>query len=243
MIRLRRAAERGHAEHGWLHSHHTFSFSEYYDAAHMGHSVLRVINDDTVEPDKGFGTHPHSDMEIISYVLEGELAHKDSMGNGSTIRQGEVQRMSAGTGITHSEFNPSRTERMRFLQIWIVPDRQGYTPGYEQKAFPDNELRNCLRCVASPDGEGDSLTLHQDARMYLGKLQQGGATLDLKPGRCGYVQLAQGSMTLNDQAMQSGDGAYIDGAITLNLVSSKTAEVLVFDLPMRQKQTKIRKDH
>jgi len=232
VIRLRKAEDRGHAEHGWLHSHHTFSFADYYDPAHMGHSVLRVINDDTVEPGKGFGTHPHRDMEIISYVLEGELAHKDSMGNGSNIRQGEVQRMSAGTGITHSEFNPSSSERTHFLQIWILPDRQGHTPGYEQKAFPDSELHNQFRCVASPDGRFDSVRLNQDVHMHIAKLNAGTCAFSLEPERCAYVHLARGTMTMNEHAMQDGDGAFIDGPITLNFEAEQMAEALLFDLPL-----------
>jgi quercetin 2,3-dioxygenase len=239
MIRLRKADERGHAEHGWLHSHHTFSFADYYDPAHMGHSVLRVINDDTVEPGKGFGTHPHRDMEIISYVLEGELEHKDSMGNGSIIRPGEVQRMSAGTGVTHSEFNPSREKRTHFLQIWIVPDRQGYAPGYEQKLFAAESVRNRFCCVASKDGRDGSLTLHQDAQMYLARLHEAGPHetklhFTIAARRCAYVHLARGMLSMNGNAMQGGDGAYIDGATTLDFDAADQAEVLLFDLPERR---------
>jgi len=231
MIRMRRADARGHAEHGWLHSHHTFSFADYYDPAHMGHSVLRVINDDTVEAGKGFGTHPHRDMEIISYVLQGELEHKDSMGNGSIIRQGDVQRMSAGTGVTHSEFNPSGTARTHFLQIWILPDRPGYAPGYEQKAFADGELHNRFRCVASPDGRDGSLSLHQDACMHLAKLHAAQAAFTLANGRCAYVHLADGAMHMNGESMHAGDGAYIDNAMALNFEAEGQAEILLFDLP------------
>jgi len=230
-VRLRKAADRGHAEHGWLHSHHSFSFADYYDPAHMGHSVLRVINDDTVEPGKGFGTHPHRDMEIISYVLEGELEHKDSMGNGSVIKAGEVQRMSAGTGVTHSEFNPSPTLRTHFLQIWIIPDRQGYAPGYEQKLFDKAEMHNRLRCVASKDGREGSLAIHQDAQMYLAKLDAGQIVYELHAGRSAYVHLAGGEVRLNGLHMQAGDGAYIDAATLILFDTQGKADVVLFDLP------------
>lgn len=232
MIRIRKAEERGRAEHGWLHSWHTFSFADYHDPKHMGHSVLRVINDDTVEPDEGFGTHPHRDMEIVSWVLEGELEHRDSMGHGSVIRPGEVQRMSAGTGVTHSEFNPSRAARTHFLQIWILPDRQGYHPGYAQQRIPDDELHNNLRLVVSPDGSNGSIPIHQDARLYIARLD-GAATLTqtLAAGRKGYVHLARGTLLLNGIAMQAGDGAYIEAETDLRFENGRAAELLLFDLP------------
>ncbi|HXH71745.1 MAG TPA: pirin family protein [Mariprofundaceae bacterium] len=232
MIRIRKANERGHAEHGWLHSWHTFSFADYYDPQHMGHSVLRVINDDTVEPGQGFGTHPHRDMEIISWVLEGALEHRDSMGHGSVIRPGEVQRMSAGTGVTHSEFNPDKTERTRFLQIWILPDRRGYPPRYSQQHFPDEELHNSLRLVVSPDGNNGSIPIHQDIRLYIARLDAATPlTQAIAPGRKAYVHLARGELRLNGMAMQAGDGAYIEAETSLEFKDGKAAELLLFDLP------------
>lgn len=232
MIRMRKAGERGHGEHGWLHSWHSFSFADYMDPRHMGHSVLRVINDDTVEPGRGFGTHPHRDMEIISWVLEGALSHRDSMGHGSLIRPGEVQRMSAGTGVTHSEFNPSDEACTHFLQIWILPDHTGHTPGYAQKAYADAELRGRLRLVASPDGRDSSVSMHQDACLYIGRLGPTDTVSHaLAQGRRGYVHLAKGSLQLNGRAMAAGDGAYIDDEATLVLEQGEDAEVLVFDLP------------
>jgi len=235
MIRLRKAEDRGHSEHGWLHSHHTFSFSDYSDSAHMGHSVLRVINDDTVEPDQGFGTHPHRDMEIISYVLEGELEHKDSMGNGSVIRQGDVQRMSAGTGVTHSEFNPSQKSSTHFLQIWILPDQQGYEPSYEQKSFSEAELTDQFRCVVSDDGRDGSVSVHQNIQMYLARLNGEESRFVVEAGRCAYVHLAKGEINLNGEAMHAGDGAYIDDAGILNFEKPEQAEILLFDLPDKNK--------
>jgi len=231
MIRIRRAAERGHAEHGWLHSHHSFSFANYFDRNHMGHSALRVINDDTVEGGGGFGEHPHRDMEIISYVLQGEMEHRDSMGNGSVIRRGEVQRMSAGTGVRHSEFNVSKQQQMRFLQIWIEPDRSGYTPGYEQRAFADDLLHNRFHCVAAGDGRADAVKINQDARLYIGRFNDGVGQFTIDSGRCGYVHLALGALTMNGETMREGDGAYIDGATTLTFTEARQAEVLLFDLP------------
>ena len=232
MIRMRRADERGRGEHGWLHSRHSFSFADYHDPRHMGHSVLRVINDDTVEAGRGFGTHPHRDMEIISWVLEGALEHRDSMGNGSVIRPGEIQRMSAGTGVTHSEFNPSDEERTHFLQIWMLPDRAGHRPGYAQTSFADAQLKGRLHLVASPDGREGSVSMHQDACLYIGRLGPGDAVShERRPGRRGYVHLAKGGLQLNGQAMRAGDGAYIDDETTLALTGATDAEVLVFDLP------------
>lgn len=233
MITLRRADERGHADHGWLESRHTFSFADYHDPAHMGFSDLRVINEDRVEPGQGFGTHGHRDMEIISYVLEGELSHRDSMGTGSVIRPGEVQRMSAGTGVRHSEMNASPDRPAHFLQIWILPDRAGHAPSYEQKAFPEAERQGRLRLVASPDGAEGSLTIHQDARMYAGLLGEGEQVrLPLAAGRKAWIQLARGELSVNGQALRAGDGAAATGEAALELTGqgAAPAEVLVFDL-------------
>ena len=231
MITIRNADDRGHAEHGWLNSRHTFSFADYHDPEHMGFRTLRVINEDRVEPGQGFGTHPHRDMEIISYVLEGALEHKDSMGTSSTIRPGEVQRMSAGTGVLHSEYNPSRKEPVHFLQIWIYPEKKNLKPGYEQKAFPAAERANRLRLVASRDGREGSLTIHQDAELYTTLLSKGGkVTHELGSGRFAWVQVARGKVSLNGQTLNSGDGAKVSGEKTLELNASGDAEVLLFDL-------------
>ena len=231
MISLRPATERGHANHGWLDSYHTFSFANYYDPQHMGVSRLRVINDDTVAPGAGFGTHGHADMEIISYVLAGALEHKDSMGHGSIIRPGDVQRMSAGRGIRHSEFNASNDEAVNFLQIWIVPNISGLQPSYEQKNFA-NELTGQLRLVVSPDGRDDSLTIHQDAYVYAGKPEEGQTfSYTLAAKRTAYVHLAKGQLELNDIPVKSGDGATIKDEPTITLTGKDNAEVLLFDLP------------
>ena len=234
MITLRRANARGHANHGWLDSHHTFSFADYYDPAHMGFRALRVINDDRVAAGKGFGTHPHRDMEIVTYVLEGAIEHKDSMGNGTIIRPGEVQRMSAGTGITHSEFNPSRTEGLHFLQIWILPEARGGTPGYEQKAFSDEERRGKLRLVASPDGAEGSDSVRQDVRLYAALLSEGDEVAhDISPGRHAWVHVARGAVNLGTHALEAGDGAAISAESRLTLTGrafGSGAELLVFDL-------------
>src|SRR5580692_3546414 len=228
MNAIRRSSERGLADHGWLKSFHTFSFADYYDAKHMGFGPLRVINEDRVQPGAGFGTHGHRDMEIISYVLEGELAHQDSMGNGSVIRPGDVQRMSAGTGVRHSEFNESRTEAVHFLQIWIVPDRRGHAPGYEQKTFPEAERHGRLRLVASRDGRDGSVTLHQDVALYAGVLDEGQrAELALAPGRHSWVHVARGAVTVNGQRLGEGDGAAVSDERTL-AVEGHGGEVLVF---------------
>lgn len=231
MIILRPGNERGHANHGWLDSYHTFSFANYYDPRHMGVSRLRVINDDTVAPGAGFGTHGHADMEIISYVLSGALAHKDSMGHGSIIRPGDVQRMSAGKGIRHSEFNASREEPVNFLQIWILPNVSGIEPSYEQKNFAD-ELTGRLRLVASPDGQDASLNLHQDAYMFAGKPQDG-ETLShtLAANRTVYIHVAKGQLELNGFSMAAGDGASITDEPIITLMGKDNAEVLLFDLP------------
>src|SRR5690242_9011054 len=198
MMKLRRAEERGHAQHGWLDSWHSFSFADFYDPEHMQFRALRVINDDTVQPGRGFGTHSHRDMEIISYVLEGALAHRDSMGNGSVIRPGSVQRMSAGTGLQHSEFNASQTEKVHFLQIWFLPNVMGIQPGYEEKYFDESAKRGRLCLIASPDGSNGSVTIHSDAKMYAALLN-GAERVEqaLGPGEYGYVHVARGNVSLN----------------------------------------------
>jgi quercetin 2,3-dioxygenase len=230
MITVRPANERGHAEHGWLDSHHTFSFADYYDPRQMGFRSLRVINEDRVDPESGFGTHAHRDMEIISYVLEGELGHKDSMGTGSVIRPGDVQRMSAGTGVRHSEWNHSKTEPVHFLQIWILPEKPGIEPGYEQKSFGD-ETKNRLRLVASHDGREGSVTVHQDAELYVARLDTGKEVArELASGRHAWVQVARGSVELNGTKLAAGDGAAVSDEQRLLLRASAPAEVLVFDL-------------
>jgi len=232
MIQLRKGTERGHAEHGWLDSYHTFSFADYYDSEQMGFSVLRVINEDRVQPGQGFPTHGHRDMEIVSYVLEGALEHKDSMGTGSVIRPGDVQRMSAGTGVRHSEFNTSQTDPVHFLQIWILPDRQGHAPGYEQKYFDPAGLEGKLRVIASPDGRDGSVTIHQDALLYAARLDgAASAAYALAPGRRAWVQVARGSVALNGQPLTAGDGARVENETQLRLEQGRDTEVLVFDLP------------
>jgi hypothetical protein len=231
MITIRRAEERGHADHGWLDTRHTFSFADYHDPEHMGFGDLRVINEDRVQPGTGFGTHGHRDMEIISYVLEGELTHRDSMGNGSTIRPGEVQRMSAGTGVRHSETNPSRERLVHFLQIWIQPSGPGGEPGYEQKAFPAAERQGRLRLVASRDGRDGSLLLHQDAAVYATLLEAGQHVEHaLARGRHAWLQVARGRLTLNGTPLEAGDGAAVSDEALLTLRSEKPAEALLFDL-------------
>ena len=232
MQQIRRSAERGQADHGWLRSQHSFSFADYYDPAYVSFGALRVINEDRVQPGKGFGTHGHRDMEIISYVLEGALAHKDSLGTGSIIRPGDVQRMSAGRGVMHSEFNASTTDPVHFLQIWIVPDRLGIAPGYEQRTFADADKRGRLRLIAAPDGAQDSVRIQQDARLYAG-LFDGAQTLDLawEPRRRLYVHVARGSITVNGQALAAGDALMDSAAERLRLQDGRDAEVLVFDLP------------
>ena len=231
MFALRRAQQRGHASHGWLNSYYTFSFGDYYDPRHMGFANLRVINDDTVSPSGGFGTHGHRDMEIITYVLDGALEHKDSMGNGSLIRPGDVQRMSAGTGVTHSEFNASDSEPVHFLQIWVLPEQHGLRPGYEQKAFPDEEKRGRLRLVGSRDGRDGSLTIHQDVDLYATLLRAGDSVShELADGRKGWVQVAQGRAVLNDEQLHPGDGVAIQGPATIRLSGASEAELLLFDM-------------
>jgi quercetin 2,3-dioxygenase len=231
MITLRPARERGHADHGWLDSHHTFSFADYYDPAQMGFRSLRVINEDRVEPGRGFGTHPHRDMEIVSYVLDGALEHKDSMGTGSIIRPGDVQRMTAGTGVLHSEFNHSKSEAVHFLQIWIVPERRGIQPGYEQRSFPEGERKNQLRLVASRDGKDGALTVHQDMALYAGLLDAGATVAHaIAPGRHAWVQVARGEVTLNGERLAAGDGAAVTGEERLAIEALAPSEILVFDL-------------
>jgi redox-sensitive bicupin YhaK (pirin superfamily) len=232
---IRRGNERGLADHGWLKSFHTFSFADYYDAKHMGFGPLRVINEDRVAPGAGFGTHGHRDMEIISYVLEGELAHQDSMGNGSVIRPGDVQRMSAGSGVRHSEFNGSKERPVHFLQIWIEPKYRGIEPGYEEKHFTNEEKRGRLRLIASPDRAEGSVLIHQDARVYAGLFDGAErAQLALAPQRQAYVQLARGSVTANGAALEAGDALQVTGGDSLVLEQGRDAEVLVFDLPVLQ---------
>jgi len=230
MIRIRKADERGHFDHGWLDTYHTFSFADYYDPEFMGFRALRVINEDRVEPGRGFGTHSHRDMEILTYVLDGELEHRDNMGTGSVIRPGEVQRMSAGTGVLHSEVNPSRNNPVHLLQIWILPERRGIKPEYEQKSFPENERNGRLRLVASHDGAEGSLKMHQDAKLFAGSLRNGDSVqYDLQPGRYAWLQVARGTVEINGQKLKAGDGAAIEDERTLNL-RGDNAEVLLFDL-------------
>lgn len=232
MITRRPAAERGHADHGWLDSHHTFSFADYYDPAHMGFRNLRVINDDRVAPGQGFGTHPHRDMEIVSYVLDGALEHRDSMGTGSVIRPGDVQRMSAGTGVTHSEFNASKAEPVHFLQIWLLPSRRGIQPGYEQKTYSADDKRGRLRVVASPDGRDGSVTVHTDAVLYAGLFDGAeSATLPLAKGRHAWVQVARGAVRIGGRECAEGDGVSISEEPAVTIEVGRSAEVLVFDLP------------
>ncbi len=232
MIALRRADDRGHANHGWLDSFHSFSFADYYDPEHMGFGPLRVINEDRVRPGMGFGTHGHRDMEIISYVLEGQLEHRDSMGNGSIIVPGDVQRMSAGRGVQHSEYNPSPSAGTHFLQIWIEPDVRGIAPEYEQTRFGPEAKRGRLRLIASPDGADGSVTIHQDARVYAA-LVDGAETLthELASGRRGYVHVARGSVHVNGTALDAGDAAMITGEPRVTVERGNAAEVLLFDLP------------
>ncbi|MEN3110621.1 pirin family protein [Uliginosibacterium paludis] len=231
MISLRKSSDRGRADHGWLRSQHSFSFADYYDPAHNGWGNLLVINEDQVAPGQGFGTHGHRDMEIISYVLEGELAHRDSMGNGTAIRPGEVQRMSAGTGVRHSEFNHSQTGTVHFLQIWILPAQQGIAPGYEQKAFADTDKRGRLCKVASPDGAEGSVTIHADATLYAGLLDgEEAITQPLDPARKGYLFTVRGKLVANGQPLSAGDALRVEGEHTLRLEAGEGAEVLWFDL-------------
>ena len=231
MIQVRPSAQRGHAERGWLKSYHTFSFADYYDPRHMGFQALRVINEDWIAAGKGFGTHPHDNMEIVTYVVEGALAHRDSTGTQEEIRPGEVQRMSAGTGITHSEFNASDTEPVHLLQIWLLPERRGITPGYEQKAFPEAEKRGKLRLVASRDGRDGSVTIHQHVDLFASLLEPGeSVTHPLLPGRHAWLQVVKGAITVNGQALSGGDGAAISEEESLTISAQEPAEFLLFDL-------------
>ena len=231
MIVLRRATERGHADHGWLDSYHSFSFADYYDPRHMGFGALRVINEDRVQPGRGFGTHGHRDMEIISYVLEGGLAHKDSMGNGSVIRPGDVQRMSAGTGVTHSEFNASDKEPVHFLQIWIEPAARGIRPSYEEKKFDDASKRGRLRLIASPDGRDGSVTIHQDAFLYAALIDAAeSVAFDSRPGRKVYVHVIRGAVEVNGQPLSGGDAIKLTGESAVRITNGREAEILLFDL-------------
>ena len=232
MMSIRRSAERGYADHGWLKSFHSFSFAEYQDPDHMGFGPLRVINEDRVAPGMGFGTHGHRDMEIISYVLDGELAHRDSIGNGSVIRPGDVQRMSAGRGVMHSEFNHAKSQTTHFLQVWIQPDLTGIEPSYEEKRFEDADKRGRLRLIASPDGAEGSVLIHQDARVYSGLFDgDESAVLALGPGRRAYVHVASGSIVVDGAALATGDAAMLTDLREITLIRGDAAEVLVFDLP------------
>jgi len=232
MQEIRRANERGYADHGWLKSFHSFSFADYHDPRHVEFGVLRVINEDRVQPGQGFGTHGHRDMEIISYVLEGALAHKDSTGSSSTIRPGDVQRMSAGHGVQHSEFNPSANEGVHFLQIWIQPNVRGIPPSYEEKRFSEAEKRGRLRLVASPDRAEGSVLIHQDARVYAGLVNgKESAELEVSRGRRVYVHVARGAVTANEVALQAGDALKMMGTDRVSLIDGRNSEVLVFDLP------------
>ena len=231
MMTLRRSADRGYADHGWLKSFHSFSFADYYDPRHMGFGALRVINEDRVAAGMGFGTHGHRDMEIISYVLEGELAHKDSMGTGSVIRPGDVQRMSAGTGVRHSEYNHAADRTTHFLQIWIEPGQTGIAPSYEEKRFDATEKRGRLRLIGSPDGAQGSVLIHQDARLYAGLFDgEESAQLELDPRRRVYVHVARGEVTVNGQRLAAGDALALQEVAALSIDQGREAEVLVFDL-------------
>jgi len=228
MITVRKSNDRGHFDHGWLNTYHTFSFADYHDSSFMGFRSLRVINEDRVQPDVGFGQHGHRDMEIVSIVLSGELAHRDSMGNGSVIRRGDVQRMSAGSGVLHSEMNPSKDELVHFFQIWILPERRGLKPEYEQKTFADDEKKNVLKLVASHDGREGSVTIHQDASLYA-SLLAGSVTHAYAENRAGWIQVAKGEVEINGVALGAGDGAAITDEREVK-INGRDAEFLLFDL-------------
>ncbi|MDX6614543.1 MAG: quercetin 2,3-dioxygenase [Blastocatellia bacterium] len=231
MIKIRKSAERGHFDFGWLNTYHSFSFDRYYDPAHMAFRSLRVINEDRVEPGHGFPTHSHRDMEIITYILEGALEHKDSMGTGSVIRPGDLQRMTAGTGVAHSEHNPSDDEPVHLLQIWILPEREALEPSYEQINFAREELRGKLRLIGSSSGRDGSVTIHQDAQVYATVLELNeSVTLELKSDRHAWVQVARGALKLNDNYLKQGDGAAVSNESSLTLVGTEPTEALVFDL-------------
>ena len=232
MLTVRRSADRGHINHGWLNARHSFSFADYHDPRHMGFRVLRVINEDVISPGQGFGTHPHRDMEILTYVIEGALEHKDNLGNGSVIRPGDVQWMSAGTGVQHSEFNPSPKDPTHLLQIWILPDRKGRRPDYAEKHFPAEERRSRLCLVASGDGTAGSLRWGQDVRLFVSLLAAGErVSMDLRPGRHAWVQLVRGSLDINGQTLDEGDGASASNEAQLEIKAAQDSEFLVFDLP------------
>lgn len=231
MITIRKAEERGHFDFGWLNTYHSFSFGDYYDPQHTQFRALRVINEDFVAPGRGFPRHGHRDMEIVTYILQGALEHRDSMGTGSIIRRGDAQRMSAGTGVTHSEANPSQTEPVHLLQIWILPDRQGSQPEYEEKKFSDEEKRNKLRLIVSPKGSDGSVKIHQDAKIYASLLDEGRAVdHTLENGRSAWLQVAAGSVTVNDVDLKQGDGAAVSEESNLRITAREPAEVLLFDL-------------
>jgi redox-sensitive bicupin YhaK (pirin superfamily) len=231
MIEVRKSDERGFADHGWLKTHHTFSFADYHDPEFMGFRALRVINDDRVAPAGGFPTHPHREMEIVSYVVEGALEHLDSMGNGSVMRPGDVQRMTAGTGVTHSEFNPSKTEGMRLLQIWVLPSEKGLDPGYEQKHFPEEQRHGRLRLVVSPDSREGSIKLHQDADIYAGLLGPGETvTHDIAAGRGLWIQMVRGRVRVGDTELAEGDGSAVENERSVLITGDEESEFLVFDL-------------
>ena len=231
MITLRHSADRGYADHGWLKSRHSFSFADYHDPGHMGFGNLRVINEDRIAPGTGFGTHGHRDMEIVSYVLDGALEHKDSMGNGSVIRPGDVQRMSAGRGVMHSEFNHSKEALVHFLQIWILPERDGLPASYEQRHFPDAERTGRMRLLASPDGRDGSVVVHQDVTLHAALLAPGAKVRHaLAPGRHAWVQVVRGAITANGAALAAGDGAALSGEAEVAIAARETADLLVFDL-------------
>ena len=232
MLQVRKSEERGHANHGWLDSYHSFSFAGYYDPQHMGFGPLRVINDDRIEGGAGFGTHGHQDMEIITVVLDGELAHKDSMGNGSVIRPGDVQRMSAGSGVKHSEFNHSQDRTTHLLQIWIEPNVKGIDPGYEEKNFPESERRGRLRLIASPDGIDGSVLMHQNAKLYAGLFDgDEQAVVPVGADRLAYLHVATGALSVNGIQLKAGDAVKVSDEATLILADADKAQVLVFDLP------------
>jgi quercetin 2,3-dioxygenase len=231
MISIRKSSDRGHVDHGWLNTYHTFSFAGYYDPKQMGFGPLRVINEDRVQPGQGFPTHPHQDMEIVTYVLDGALAHRDSMGNSSVIRPGEVQRMTAGTGITHSEYNHSATERVHFFQIWILPEKNDLVPGYEQVFFPAEDKQGALRLVASRDGRNGSVTIHQDVNVYVALLEDSvEITHHIPPTRSAWLQVARGSVLLNGHVLEQGDGVAVSNEELLRIVGKESSEVLLFDL-------------
>ena len=231
MIQVRKSKDRGYFDHGWLKTYHTFSFSDYYDAKFMGFRDLRVINEDFVQADDGFGTHPHNDMEIVTYVLEGTLEHKDSMGNGSLIRPGEVQYMCAGTGVTHSEFNPSKNEAVHLLQIWILPDRRQHAPRYDQKSFNQELDKGSLTLVASPNGDADSIAIHQDVKLFVARLKEGQKiSYSVEPKRHLWIQVARGNLQLNDSELSQGDGAAVSDESQISLQAKGASEILLFDL-------------